>query len=175
MIPAVLFVTVLIDVRTHKIPNIILILLLLIQVLSRFFQTIAEGFSIDLEDLIPRYLTVILIFVILYFFFSIGTLGAGDVKLITLIALSVTNPLKFVLLTFITGSVLAIFQMLRNGNSRKRLKMLTAYICNLVCMGRAIPYYFTKDEPSEKKKYSVHLSIPIFIAYMILEVLPLWI
>lgn len=159
--------TVFIDVRYHKIPNIVLILLLLIQLLSRLVQIFTDGFSFS-EDLIPHYSTVIFIFLILFFFFSIGTLGAGDVKLITLTALSVQDPLVYVLVIFIWAAFLAILQMVRHGNMCKRISMLTAYLCSVLGAGKAVPYYERQVEISEKKKYSVHLSIPVFMAYLTL-------
>lgn len=170
MIIAVLFVTVLIDVRFHKIPNIILIFLLLIQILSRIIDS-TDGFPIDPGILIPHYLTVIIVFFILYFFFSIGTLGAGDIKLIGVTALSVYDPLKYILLIFVTGSVIAVFRMLTSRELCRRLKILVAYLRKCVRMGRAIPYTEAKIEPVDKVKYSVHLSIPVFAAYTIISLL----
>ena len=163
--------TVLIDVRFHRIPNVVLILLLLIQILSLLFQTITEGFSIDLETAIPHFLTVILIFLILFFFFSIGTMGAGDVKLIALTAFWVKDPLIYFLLIFVIGAVLAIGLMLVNGSLYRRVRMLLNYLSLTFSLGKAIPYYETQVAPSEKKKYSVHLSIPIFIAFTAVSII----
>lgn len=171
MISAVLFVTVLIDVRYHRIPNMILVILLLIRLLSALLQTIADGSFTDPEILLPRYLTVLFIFIILYFFFSTGTLGAGDLKLIVVTALSVCDPLKYTLLIFVTGSVMSVFLMLRNGILRKRFKTFASYIGRCIGKGRALPYHDATVGPEEKIGYSLHLSIPVFVSFVIISII----
>ena len=159
MILAVLFVTVLVDVWKHKIPNVFLILLILIQVLS-------ESISAS------HYLTVGFIFFILYFFFSIGAIGAGDVKLITVMNLSVGDPAGFTCIVFVIGAFISLIRMLAGKNLYVRLGHLKGYIDRSLSEGRVLPYSNGTESLEEKKKYSVHLSIPVFLAYLIMCFFP---
>ncbi len=98
-------------------------------------------------------------------------MGAGDVKLIALTAFWVKDPLIYFLLIFVIGAVLAIGLMLVNGSLYRRVRMLLNYLSLTFSLGKAIPYYETQVAPSEKKKYSVHLSIPIFIAFTAVSII----
>ena len=160
MILAVLLVTVLIDVKYHKIPNIVLILLIVIQVLSKSFSA-------------TNFLTVIIIFSVLYFFFSIGTIGAGDLKLIVIVSAGLTRSVLFLSIVFPTAAILAVIQMLRNKNFYTRLFNLREYIQRSFGAGKVLPYFDAPTEMRERKKYSVHLSVPVFVAYLIICLLGL--
>lgn len=155
----VLFVTVLVDVWKHKIPNVFLILLILIQILSKSISA-------------THYLTVGFIFFILFFFFSIGAIGAGDVKLITVLNLSAVDPLKFTCIVFTVGAIISLFRMLAGKNLIVRLCHLRNYIGTSMSEGRVMPYLKGNETPEEKKRYSVHLSIPVFLAYLAVCIIP---
>lgn len=160
MILAVLLVTVLIDVRIHKIPNIVLILLIAIQILSKSFSA-------------TNFLTVIIIFSVLYFFFSIGTIGAGDLKLIVIVSAGLSRSILFLSLVFPTAAILAVIRMLRNKNFYTRLFNLREYVRRSLSAGKVLPYFDAPTEMCERKKYSVHLSVPVFVAYLIMCLLEL--
>ena len=89
------------DVRTGKIPNILVLFLALFQtvyiVISKFvFNTPALSGSLIFE----RLFAAAAVFSLLYPFFKLGGLGAGDVKLLTLTVLSVKDPVIYLLIVF---------------------------------------------------------------------------
>ncbi len=98
-------------------------------------------------------------------------MGAGDVKLIALTAFLVKDPLVYFLLVFVIAAVLALGLMLVNGSLFRRARMLLNYITLTISLGKAIPYYDRQIEPSEKKRYSVHMSIPIFFAFTAVSII----
>lgn len=128
------------DVRHGKIPNILLIILLSIEIgseaISRFVlkSPVHTG-----EELLKGLVAGVLIIIFLYPFFLLGELGAGDIKLMAVTALSVANPLIFVFMTFIIGALASIVKIIRKNK---------------------------KTEKGEtREKLIVHLSVPILVAY----------
>lgn len=109
------------DVRKGKIPNILLIGLLVFWALSILFSNLLfEEKFFDVSSFPIRLGISIAIFAFLYPFYGIGKLGAGDVKLIALTALSVENQLIFLLSVFSIGASWIFIQFIRQKIKRKK-------------------------------------------------------
>ena len=153
----ILFVAVLIDVWKHKIPNSLLALLILNNLLSSIFHFFSNCITFSFRDALVRCLTVILIFFFLYLLFSIGTIGAGDVKLIIVTLIGVEKPIKMLCAISAIGALMSVIQMVRHKNLFYRLNFLKNYV-NLTFVNRKIsPYFNRPDIIREKKKYSILL------------------
>ena len=89
------------DVRKGKIPNILVLILAIFQILFVLISKFALNTSLLPGSLIlERICAAAAVFLFLYPFFKLGGLGAGDVKLLTLTVLSVKDPLMFLMIVF---------------------------------------------------------------------------
>lgn len=165
-----LFITVLVDVWKHKIPNINLILLAILQAISEIYSISTKGSNFSIKYFGLHCLTIFLIFIFLYIFFSIGGIGAGDVKLIVLTAFGNDRPVTYLGTVLMIALAMSLVRMIRHHNFCSRLNKLVIYLNQLFEAGQLIPYSEGNKPPSEKERYSVHLSIPVFLACCIVVV-----
>lgn len=161
-----MFIAVFIDLKEHRIPNIIVVFLLVFQIGTDISSFLTTGSGPDLYDLAVRYLSIFLITIFLSLFFSIGAIGAGDLKLIAVTALGFSNPEIFMAVTFAIAAVLSLLQMIRNHNFGARIKYLISYLNNASATGD-MRYLPEKTDVKERKKWSVHLSVPVLITAVI--------
>jgi len=132
------------DVRHAKIPNILVLILAIFQIIYFFTVRFALNKPVLSGSLIfERILAAAAVFLLLYPFFKIGGLGAGDVKLITLTVLSVDKPLLFMMITFSVGALFSVIKLISTLESNK------------------------------KGNRTVHMAFPVLIGYCI-TFLPLW-
>ena len=131
------------DVRRGKIPNILILILILFQ--TSFFiisQLVLNKPLYSGGAIIDRICAAAVVFLCMYPFFAIGELGAGDVKLLTFTVLSADNSLYFILAVFVIGAVVSVIKIIfkRPVNNRGRrvvhmaLPILAAYCTTLLPM-----------------------------------------
>ena len=115
---ALVFAAFLSDLKFRKIPNIITvggsILGLLFTIWSSAPWLIAR-----------RIVTAITVFAILYVFFKIGALGAGDIKLLMMISMYVNTAdyIKIFVFSFAVAAVMALYKIARSFIIHKRIVM----------------------------------------------------
>lgn len=132
---AVLITAAAFDVRHHKIPNILLIILFLFQNISELISLLIFKEPIfTWTEVLYKLFYSVLIVLFLYPFFLVSKLGAGDIKLIAVASLSLCNVLTFVFLIFAIGAGVSLEKIL--------LKKKT-----------------------ENGRVVVHLAVPVFLAY----------
>lgn len=111
---AVLLAAAVTDVRKKKIPNILLIGLIVFWTLSNLISQMLFGEQLfEGKSVLIRIGISLVILVFLYPFFAIGKLGAGDVKLIALTAFSVENQLIYLLSVFVIGASIGVIQIIK--------------------------------------------------------------
>ncbi|MCR5799675.1 MAG: prepilin peptidase [Lachnospiraceae bacterium] len=132
-----LFCAALWDMYRARIPNILIIFGTLISV---FFWI-----SHDMETLFKRVGVSFLIFVVLYAFFTVGGLGAGDVKLLMMLVLYI-KPADFLTILFISFAGAVIFKGL------------------MIMLGR---HKYCGD-------MTVRLSVPLFMGYGLWYICTVW-
>jgi len=98
----------------------------------------------------------------------IGAIGAGDLKLLTITALGFEHPEIFTLVTFTIAMVMSLFQMIRRKMFFERIRYLISYFKQFNESKQPNQYYSATITTEEKKKYSIHFSVPVFIAYFVL-------
>ncbi len=156
--------TVLFDLRIHKIPNVILLCLLIINTAS---LVIFHFFTGNFESSLLKVVTETLVVSFLIFpFFQIGALGAGDVKLITVTALATEEPLLYVLTVFIVAAAISSTKIIKKNLLKQRFPSL---LVNLRTLFYHMPISPTDEKApsvSEKLKYSIHLSAAVFVALL---------
>lgn len=153
--------TVLWDIRVHRIPNIFIVFLILINSFNLFLFTLT-GKS-DLSATVIVLIKVILIFLILYPFFTIGALGAGDIKLIMVTAVGCEDPFLYTFVVFVIASIMSLIRIRVSDDAKCRFYLLQYYILNSFHI-KPFYQYETAPKASDRIKYSIHLSIPVFIA-----------
>lgn len=166
---ATLVLIVLWDVRKHIIPNKLLLVLLTIQVVTYgVLITKHDTFEI-FSDVLKRVICIFLFSFFLFVFFSVGAIGAGDLKLFVVMSLGYKRPLIFILVTFVIALIQSLIQMIRHRNFVSRIKYLCNYIIDFRNTGVMKSYIPNEINPADKKDYSIHLSIPVFISGVLFE------
>jgi len=132
------------DVRKEKIPNILLIACLIIFTASEMISLLVFKTPIyTAKEVATKFAISAMIVVFLYPFFMMSKLGAGDIKLIAVTAISVTDPLIYLLSVFIIGGLISIIQIIIKKTKKTKdlkikvhlgLPVLAAY-CLAVCIG----------------------------------------
>ena len=124
------------DVRKGKIPNILVLFLALFQILFVLFSKyVFNTPSLSGSLVLERIIAAAAVFLLLYPFFKLGGLGAGDVKLLTLTVLSVKDPLIFLLIVFSVGAFISVIIL------------------------------FSKYDFKNNRRKVVHMAIPILVGY----------
>lgn len=125
------------DVRKEKIPNILLIACLIIFTASEMISLLVFKTPIyTAKEVATKIAVSAMIVFFMYPFFIMGKLGAGDIKLIAVTAVSVTDPLIYLLSIFIIGGSISIIQII-----------------------------VKKTKKTTNVKMKVHLGLPILVAY----------
>ena len=110
---AVLISAAITDVRRGRIPNILVIILILFQtVFLLISQAVLNKPLLSGSEILHRILAAAVVFMFLYPFFKIGGLGAGDVKLLTVTVLSVTSPIYFLMAVFAIGAFVSVIKII---------------------------------------------------------------
>ncbi len=159
----VLFLASLYDFRKGRIPNLLIVIGAVYGLMRVFYYQ-------NFFSHIPGIIFPILIF---YPLFKIGTLGAGDIKLFSLIGFYVSfmESLYCILLAFVIGAVFSLISLKQEGNLSDRITYLMSYLKDCIYQ-KQIRYYYidahgkklAKEETDSSK---IHLAIPIFISVCI--------
>ena len=129
------------DVRKGKIPNILVLILAIFQTLYVLISKFALNTSLLPGSLIlERICAAAAVFLLLYPFFKLGGLGAGDVKILTLTVLSVKDPMLFLLIVFSIGAFISVIKIfsthdfLGKGNKavHMALPILAGYFASFI-------------------------------------------
>lgn len=144
------------DHLTHKIPNLLTALML---VFSLVIKTSGEG-PAALPGVVLR---MILTAGIFFPFFAIGTLGAGDVKLMSVMAgfFGKGRAAVFIFLALLIACAEGMILMLIRGQMKKRMLRLALYIKSFVKTGKAERYHACREAEAES---GVALAGAMFIS-----------
>ena len=151
------------DYKKGRIPNLILAIGAIHGLLRVFYYQ-------NFLSHIPGILFPILI---LYPLYKIGTIGAGDIKLFSVMGfyLSFMETIYCMFLAFVIGAVVSLIVQKNNGNLADRISYLLSYLKDAFLNGKFRYYY--QDEAGnilsseERKKSQIHLAFPIFISVLL--------
>lgn len=102
--------------------------------------------------------------VILFMLHQLRMLGAGDIKLFSVIGGFIGYQIWHIMFySFVAGGILAVIQMLYHHSLVNRMKAFWNYILTC-CMTRQIIPYESGFDQGEKRN-TIHFSIAIFIGY----------
>lgn len=158
------------DYRRGIVPNWIIVF----GIVSGLFKSFING---GLEGFLFGIAATVLPIVLLYVIFMIGALGAGDLKLFSVVGsfLGVKGVLVSLCIAFVIGAIISIIKMIRYHNFKERIYYFISYIADVVRSGKWTLYDIRQNENSTKSlsedfpKHKIHFSMPILfgtILYM---------
>lgn len=141
------------DYCRRRIPNGLLVLMLAAGMTISGLRTGREG-------VLYFGCKVILMVLFLYFFFKIGTLGAGDVKLYGICAgyFPGDKILYFLFFSLLIAAIVSLFKILKERNAKERLGYLSEYLLEVAKSGHWQLYL---DNRKEMRQNSICLAGPI--------------
>ena len=140
------------DLRNMKISNRLILLGIIVSLVRRFF---CEGIGGLLTGIILISFPVIL----LYLLFLVGALGAGDIKLFSLIGgfIQIKELMWCIIFAFIFAAIFSFGKMVYFGIFISSIKNLVGYATS-VLKGRKEPY-----QPFSLEKGRIHFSVAILL------------
>jgi prepilin peptidase CpaA len=104
---------------------------------------------------------------IFYILFVIGVLGAGDIKLFSVLStfLTLKETGTVIILSFLLGAIAALFRMLFTRELWARIAYFSGYASLCIGARRLLPYQRLG------KNSTIHFSVPIFISFILTEVI----
>ncbi len=144
------------DYGRQKIPNLLL--------LGIFAAGAAEAFrgggGMGIAIFVAKGLAVIAAF---YLFFRIGTIGAGDVKLLGACACFFPGGwiLPFLFVSMLVSAIFSLIKLCRQQNMKKRLLYLAEYVTEVVQTGKLRLYF---EDKSAFRAAGICLSGPVLIS-----------
>ena len=119
-----------------------------------------------IDGIVIWFLGAIMPLVILGSLFRYRMLGAGDIKLFSMIG-GMYGPsviMNTMILAFLAGGVLSIIRLLQTGGFRNRLQYLAGFISSQCKEKKIVKYYQCERDGREPV---IHFSIAIFIGFLL--------
>ena len=155
-----LFTAVCMDVRSMKISNRLILIGLAISLVRRI---LCEGISGFFTGIFLISLPVIL----LYLLFLVGALGAGDIKLFSLIGgfIQLKELIWCIVFAFSFAAVFSFAKMLYLGTFFPSMKRVFQYICNIL-QGDLHSY-----QPESMSDGRIHFSVAILLGFIVTDIM----
>lgn len=149
------------DLSSEKIPNQWILAGWGMGILYQIFYAGVSGVACGL-------LGAVFPILVLFLFFMLRMLGAGDIKLLSVVGMfyGISPMIRLILLVFGFGAVLSLLHMLKNRIFVERFSYLWNYVRLEKGSGR--PYY---DGERDGKKPVIHFSIAILGGVILWELL----
>lgn len=154
----VLMIAVIVDITSYKIPN----MCIAVGILTGFIRAFSLG---GVEAMLRAAGLVVIVFAIGYPFYMMRGIGAGDVKLLMVIACYLPKEeLKIcAVTTMLIAGVAAILKMLLYRESRERFKYLLCYLRKLIWCQTLDTYEVNK----QNKRCVIRLSVPMLCSVLL--------
>ncbi|HEY5403953.1 MAG TPA: prepilin peptidase [Pyrinomonadaceae bacterium] len=160
LVPMAIVITYM-DVRYRRIPNKLVLVMLLGGIAVNSFFGGTQGLLVSLEGFG-------LAFALMFFFHIFGTLGAGDVKLFAAIGAvnGIALVLPMLLVVAITGALLAIGKMVHAGRARTTMFGVLQFFYGLL-PGQKVPRFDIPSDRSYTLPYAVPICFGSLLAFML--------
>lgn len=111
-------------------------------------------------------------FALLYVFFKIGALGAGDVKLLAVCVgtIGIKKGIIFLCFAFLAAAVLSLLKMLTEHNLIRRFRYFFNYAGQVLATAKIIsyePFMEYGKEDLQKKHRTIHLAGPACLSLLL--------
>ena len=147
------------DYRYKKIPNFLIIVMLVLGAGQHFLQ----GGAWEVASCAGA---MVLVMCLLYPLFKVGAVGAGDVKLLGVTAgyLPFKKILVFLFLSLLIAAVVSLVKMMRKNYFLERMRYLLDYIREVVKSGR-FKLYLQNEQ--DRGAVGICLSGPILVSMLL--------
>ncbi|MGN1148526.1 MAG: prepilin peptidase [Lachnospiraceae bacterium] len=162
------------DYRMDKIPNALVLLGTILASVYRVTRCIVE--SRGTGGVIPALVTELgllllwmgIVFMVLYPFYMLGMLGAGDVKLYCMSAafLKGKDCLTFFAGSMLLAAAIALLKLLYQKNIRERLYYFCSYLVDILRLG-SFRLYFDGADWKTKRRASLHMAGPMLAGLLL--------
>lgn len=146
------------DLKSYKVSNRLILSGLAAGLFVQVTEAGMKGFGVFL-------INVSIPVILFYLLFLMRALGAGDIKLFSVIG-GIWN-LKILYVTVIASFLIAagmsLCKMLYHRNLVSRLCVFGSYVCQVAAAGRLLKY----PRESQGKQHIIHFSIAILMGYLI--------
>ena len=111
--------------------------------------------------------------IVLFPLYKIGTIGAGDIKLLSMLGFyfNFMETLFCIFISFVLGAVISIISFIRYENFFERMTYLFSYLRECFNIGHLRYYYLDSKgkqiSHSAENKSKIHLAIPIFFSVLL--------
>lgn len=152
-----LFIAVITDFRSWKIPNVLILT-------GTAIGSVCRWQSGGAEALIQGYVRMGILIVIFFFLFQMHALGAGDIKLLAMAGLFLENEdcLYAILWTFLVGSLFSIGKLIKERNAKERFQYFFQYINHCIITQKTERYRGKKVD----KTCTIHMSLVILVGHV---------
>lgn len=151
------FLAVCSDLHTEKIPNGGI---LCFWIIGFFYQSVTNGWHGVLQFFAGAVLPVVTLFLL----FTFRMLGAGDIKLLSVLG-GIMGPgsiFQCILYSFIIGAVISAAVLTATGMLYQRLRYFAEYFQRIFVTRSVISY-----RKSGKQFEHIHFSVPVFLAVIL--------
>lgn len=110
--------------------------------------------------------SVFLAFLLMYPLFKIGTLGAGDIKVLIMTGcfLTVREFLKVLAAAFAIGALFSVVKLLAEHNGKERLLYLLSYVSDVIRGGHWKLYGESlKQDEKAYRRNKIHFTVPVLL------------
>ena len=147
------------DLRSMRISNRLILIGQAVSLVRRF---LCEGISGFFTGIILISLPVIL----LYLLFLVGALGAGDIKLFSLIGgfIQFKELMWCIMYSFLFAAIISLVKMLYIGTFFSSMKRVVSYICSIL-RGNLESY-----QPESIENGRIHFSIAILFGLIFTDI-----
>ena len=158
----ILFFAAVLDFYRGKIPNILILTGCCYGIIRLIYY----------QNILLHILGIIFPLIVLFPLYKIGVIGAGDIKLLSLLGFYFTfmETLFCIFTTFVLGAAISVLSFVRYGNFTERMMYLFSYLKECFSIGYFHYYYLdSKGKQSSDLKETqskIHMAIPIFISVL---------
>lgn len=147
------------DYRHGRIPNFMVLLISVLGITYRYRHSGAGGIAGYLEE-------SLLVLIIFYPLFRIGTVGAGDVKLFAATAgyLSGKAVFCFLLSSMLISAIISMIRLLKERDGNERFLYLCSYLGQVAATGKWRLYF---HNIYERKRAGICLSGPVLFSILL--------
>ena len=149
----------LMDYHSHRIPNRLILVILLYGLGYRYWDTGGGGLA--------AYLLIgTAVFLLMYPLFKIGVIGAGDVKLFSVTAgyLSWQKSFCFLFISLLIAAMISICKLVKERSGRERCQYLGSYLIQVGTAGHFKMYF---DDCTQARKAGICLAGPVLISLLL--------
>ena len=125
------------------------------------------------QDMIRHIPGILFPIIILFPLYKIGVIGAGDIKLFSLLGFHFTfmETIFCIFTAFVTGAVISAISFIRYDNFTERMTYLFSYLKECLSLGYFRYYYLDSKGKRisniKENQSKIHLAIPIFISVLL--------